>query len=95
MATDRTEQPDERTQQPTELRLREARERGHVPRSAELTSAAGLLGGLLAVTLLGPGLLGDLTNMTATGLAAGRSSRTSSSPRPDPRWCGSAGCSPS
>jgi len=70
MAEQREQQADERTQQPTPLRLREARERGQVPRSAELTSAAALLGALLGLALLGGGLLADLTDMTRALLAA-------------------------
>ena len=65
MARDRSEQHEDRTQPPTPLRLHEARERGHVPRSTELTAAAAVLAGLLALALLGPGLLADLTTMTA------------------------------
>ena len=70
MAEDRTDSLGERTEQPTPPRLKEARDRGQVPRSAELTSAAAVLAGLLALALLGPGLLVEMTKMTATFLEA-------------------------
>ncbi len=72
MARYREDESGERTRQPTSLRLAEARRRGRVPRSAELTSAAAALGCLLVLALIGPGLLGEMTKMTAT-LLDGRS----------------------
>lgn len=63
----------ERTEQATPKRLQEARNRGQVPRSRELGTAAVLLaaaGGLLA---FGPHLLGGLMQTMRNGLALDRS----------------------
>jgi len=68
MARRREDESGERTRQPTPLRLAEARRTGRVPRSAELTSAAAALGCLLVLALVGPGLLNEMTKMTATFL---------------------------
>ncbi len=46
----------ERTEQPTEKRLREAREKGNVPRSRELATAAVFSAGVLAVLAMAPSL---------------------------------------
>ena len=43
----------EKTEQPTEKRLREAREQGNLPRSRELGTAAVFGGGVLAVMAMG------------------------------------------
>lgn len=58
----------ERTEQPTPLRLAEARRRGQVPRSPDLTAAVLLLAAVLLVGLLGGKLLAGLTNLTAAML---------------------------
>jgi type III secretion protein U len=50
----------ERTEAPSPRRLREARRKGQVAVSAELTGAAALLGGAGALALAGPGLLAGL-----------------------------------
>jgi flagellar biosynthetic protein FlhB len=47
----------EKTEQPTPRRLEKAREQGQVPQSQELAAAMTLLALLLALTVLGPGLL--------------------------------------
>lgn len=63
----------ERTEQATPKRLQEARDRGQVPRSRELGTAAVLLaaaGGMLA---FGPHLLGGLMQTMRNGLALDRS----------------------
>ena len=54
----------ERTEQPTPSRLREAREQGQVARSQDLSAAILLLGALLALNALGPGLFDAMLNMT-------------------------------
>jgi len=59
----------ERTEPPTRLRLAEARKRGQVPRSADLTAAAVLLAGVGALALSGPGLADELIRMTASLLS--------------------------
>jgi flagellar biosynthetic protein FlhB len=46
----------ERTELPTEKRLREAREQGNIPRSRELATAAVFGAGVLAIIGMGPGL---------------------------------------
>lgn len=43
----------EKTEQPTEKKLRDARKRGEVPRSQDVTSAVSLLGGALVASSLG------------------------------------------
>ncbi|MGB2824664.1 MAG: EscU/YscU/HrcU family type III secretion system export apparatus switch protein, partial [Phycisphaerae bacterium] len=68
MARHREDEYGERTHEPTSLRLAEARRRGQVPRSAELTSAAAALSCVLILALIGPGLLSEMTKMTATFL---------------------------
>ena len=65
MAQERTDQSGERTERATPLRLEEARRRGQVPRSSDLTSAAAGLAALLVLALAGPGLLREMTSMTA------------------------------
>ncbi len=56
---------------PTLLRLKEARQRGQVARSTDLSSALLMLGGLGILAALGPALVTGLTRMTATMLAEG------------------------
>lgn len=68
MAQQRRDELGERTREPTALRLREARRRGQVPRSVDLTSAAAALGAVVALGLIGPGLLDGLTQMAAAFL---------------------------
>ncbi len=58
-----------RTEMPTPLRLAEARRRGQVARSADLTAVVVLLAVAAVVLVLGPWLLGSLTAMTATMLS--------------------------
>lgn len=59
---------EDRTFKPTALRLKEARERGNVARSADVTSAAVALGGFAVLALLGSSLVSSLTRMTAAML---------------------------
>jgi len=54
---------------PSELRLSEARQRGQIPRSADLAAAAALLGGVGMLWLLGGGLVADLAGMMASFLS--------------------------
>ncbi len=65
MSQERTDQTGERTEKATPLRLEEARKRGQVPRSADLTSALAGLAAILVLALAGPGLLREMTSMTA------------------------------
>ena len=71
MAERRESDAGERTQQPTALRLKEARQRGQTPRSADLTAAAAVLGCAIALSVMGPTLLNEMTKMTATFLDGG------------------------
>ncbi len=71
MAQEPTDQTGERTFEATPLRLADARKRGQVPRSADLTAAAAGLAALLVLALAGPGLLDEMTSMP-TALLAGR-----------------------
>ena len=66
-----TDESGERTEQPTPLRLAEARRRGLVPRSGELSSAVVVLGAVSVFALFGPRLLGGLAQMTAALLDGG------------------------
>ena len=59
----------ERTEQPTPKRLREAREKGQVPRSRELNSMALLMASAGGLLLMGESMLGALQNMLASGLS--------------------------
>ena len=53
----------EKTEQPTPKRLREAREKGQVARSKELTTMAVLLASAGGILLVGNAFIGDLLNM--------------------------------
>jgi len=61
----------QRTEQPTSLRLAEARRRGQVARSRDLTAVLVLIGGLVLVGIAGPRLLVGLAEMTAALLDGG------------------------
>jgi flagellar biosynthetic protein FlhB len=50
----------EKTEEPTEKRLNDAREKGQLPRSRELSTLLVLTGGGLSLMILGPALLADL-----------------------------------
>lgn len=56
----------EKSHEPTQRRLEELRRQGDVPRSAELTSAAGLLGFTFGLTVAGGGLALTLGDMGVT-----------------------------
>jgi type III secretion protein U len=62
-----------RTEEPTPRRLREARRRGDVARSAELSGAAALAAGLAALALAGPGIGSALFRLVRGGLLAAAS----------------------
>ena len=59
----------ERTEEPSQRRLQEARERGQVPRSRELTNFATMIGGSAALIAMGAALAGRLSSMMRAGLA--------------------------
>ena len=58
-----------RTEQPTPRRLREARRRGQVARSPELSGACALLAGLAALAATGPAAAGELAGLVRGGLS--------------------------
>ena len=67
----------QRTEMPTELRLREARQRGQVARSADLSGVLIVLGLLGLLAVLGGALLGAMKAMLAAGLASAHPSTIS------------------
>ena len=66
------EQDLERSYDPTPRRLEQARERGQVPRSRELSTAAIALAGALTLSALGPTLTGRLADLVRNGLTLDR-----------------------
>ncbi len=63
------EQGGERTEEPSQRRLQDARERGQVPRSRELTNFATMIGGSAALVAVGGSLATRLSQMMRHGLA--------------------------
>jgi flagellar biosynthetic protein FlhB len=63
------EQGGERTEEPSQKRLQDARERGQVPRSRELTNFATMIGGSAALVAIGSSLAGHLSQMMRRALA--------------------------
>jgi flagellar biosynthetic protein FlhB len=59
----------ERTEEPTQRRLQEARERGHVPRSRELTNFATMIGGSAGLVALGGSLAARMAETMRHGLS--------------------------
>jgi flagellar biosynthetic protein FlhB len=59
----------ERTEEPSQRRLQEARERGQVPRSRELTNFATMIGGSAALVAIGGSLSAHLSQMMRRGLS--------------------------
>jgi flagellar biosynthetic protein FlhB len=62
------EQGGERTEEPSPRRLQDARERGQVPRSRELTNFATMIGGSAALVAIGGSLATRLSQMMRHGL---------------------------
>jgi flagellar biosynthetic protein FlhB len=62
------EEAGEKTEQPTAKRLKDARERGQVPRSRDLSVAVSSLALTLALGSLGPGIAAAMATRLATGL---------------------------
>jgi flagellar biosynthetic protein FlhB len=67
---------DEKTEPPTPRRRQEARRRGQVPRSQDLSAAVLLLAGFLALAFLGPGIWHTLLAITRAGLTGETTART-------------------
>lgn len=59
----------ERTEEPSQKRLQEARERGQVPRSRELTNFATMMGGSATLVAIGGSLATRLSQMMRHGLS--------------------------
>ena len=59
----------ERTEEPSQRRLQEARERGQVPRSRELTNCATMIGGSVALAAMGASLARGMSQMMRHGMA--------------------------
>jgi len=62
----------EKTEQPTEKRLKESREKGEVPRSRDLSGAAVVLAGVAALMAGGPASFGHARRIFAFGLGYSR-----------------------
>jgi flagellar biosynthetic protein FlhB len=63
------EQGGERTEEPSQRRLQQAREHGNVPRSRELTNFATMIGGSVLLIATGPALAGRMTQLLRHFLA--------------------------
>lgn len=59
----------ERTEEPSQRRLDQARERGNVPRSRELTNFATMIAGSVSLIAMSSSLSGSLLNLMRQGLA--------------------------
>jgi flagellar biosynthetic protein FlhB len=59
----------ERTEEPSQRRLQEARERGQIPRSRELTNFATMIGGSAALVAIGGSLTARLSQMMRKSLS--------------------------
>ncbi len=59
----------ERTEEPSARRLQEARERGHIPRSRELTNFASMIGGSAALVAVGGSLAERMSAIMRNGLS--------------------------
>jgi flagellar biosynthetic protein FlhB len=60
---------DNRTEKPTPKRRKEARDKGQIARSPDLTSAAVLLGGIVAVIVTAPSMLDRFAEVVRVGLS--------------------------
>ncbi|HEX4152387.1 MAG TPA: flagellar biosynthesis protein FlhB [Steroidobacteraceae bacterium] len=63
------EQGGERTEEPSQRRLSEARERGQVPRSRELTTFAAMIGGSVALIATSAGIAGKMAELMRRGMS--------------------------
>jgi flagellar biosynthesis protein FlhB len=64
-----SEQGGEKTEDPSQRRLDQARERGQLPRSRELTNFATMIGGSATLIAIGGTLIGRLSNIMRTSLS--------------------------
>ena len=70
MAEEQTGQ--ERTEQPTERRLQEARKKGQVPRSKELNTMLSLILASIALLVLGGGIAQNIMQVSIEGFSVPR-----------------------
>ena len=70
MAEEQTGQ--ERTEQPTERRLQEARKKGQVPRSRELNTMLSLMLAAIALLVLGGNISRNIMNISVEGFSVSR-----------------------
>jgi flagellar biosynthetic protein FlhB len=63
-----SEQGGERTEEPSQKRLQEARQRGQIPRSRELTTFATMLGGSAALVAVGDSLVSRMSQIMRSSL---------------------------
>lgn len=63
-----SEQGGERTEEPSQKRLDQARERGQIPRSRELSTFAAMLGGSAALIAVGESLVGRMSEVMRSSL---------------------------
>jgi flagellar biosynthesis protein FlhB len=66
---------DNRTEKATPKRRKEAREKGQIARSHDLTSAAVVLGGIVAIIVTGPSMLDRFADIVRVGLGQSGSTR--------------------
>lgn len=66
------ESDEEKTEQPSEKRLKEAREKGDVPRSRDLSGAMVVLAGVFALMSSGPSAMAHAQNIYSLGLSYSR-----------------------
>lgn len=62
----------EKTEEPTSKKLREAKQQGQVPRSKELNSMGVMFFGSAGLLILGPGILASLSSMMSRGFSLSR-----------------------
>ena len=63
-----SEQGGDKTEDPSQRRLDQARERGQLPRSRELTNFATMIGGSVTLIAIGGTLIGRLSHIMRTSL---------------------------
>jgi flagellar biosynthetic protein FlhB len=71
---DEAEMGGEKTEEPSQRRLQEARERGQLPRSRELSTFAAMLGGSVALAAVSSSLAGHMSQIMRHSLSFDRSS---------------------
>jgi len=62
----------EKTEEPTHKKLREAKQKGQVPRSKELNSMSIMVAGAAGLLMLGPFMIAHITQMMRTGFSLSR-----------------------